>query len=256
MVLVVPRRELLLAAVAAAGTGWRRPVVATELTLRPISAAVAANGGSLGPMALYPDPVLRLRANSVESFGPELARFGELLLDGMTSTAIAASQYGVDARVIALRNESSPDPTAPLLLVNPRVLARSEEERMRPWREICLVLPPDLEVDLLRDEWVEVEAEDVYGRTFRRRLRDEPARAFQHELDHLNGILIVDHAALEELPASIRERERAQHEARQKRAFRRPIEASRQADPLTGARALRPVEPRSRFALEEDLAKM
>lgn len=192
--------------------------------MRTVDAVIRA--GELGPMSLYPDPVLRLRASEVKRFGPNVEAFGDMLLAGMRSTAIAASQYRVDARVIALRNESSPDPSAPLVLVNPRVLARSAEEQMVPWREVCLVLPPSLEVELLRDAWVEVEAEDTAGRTTRRVLRGEPARAFQHELDHLNGVLIVDHAALEDLPPEISRLEAPRHAARQRVAYARPVDES------------------------------
>ena len=71
---------------------------------------------------------------------------------------------------------------------------------MAGWREVCLVLPPGLEVELLRDETLEVRAQDVRGVPFSTALSGEAARAFQHELDHLDGILIVDHAALDELP--------------------------------------------------------
>ena len=95
---------------------------------------------------------------------------------------------------------------------------------MRPWNEICLVFDrdfPDLRVDLLRDAVVEVEAQDCYGRPFRRTLRGEAARAFEHELDHLNGILIVDHAALEDLPPEIVAAERPYHAERQRAAFDR-----------------------------------
>ena len=221
--------------------------------LRPIEAVVKA--GTLGPMALYPDPVLRVAASPVEAFGPSLTRFGAIMVEEMTSSAITAIQYGVDARIIALRGESSPD-SKPLVLVNPRVLARSAEESMLAWREICLVLPPGLEVELLRDREVEVEAEDTDGRTFRKKMRGEPARAFQHELDHLNGILIIDHAALEDLPDDIRRREQSDHESRQRRAYRRPIESSRLPDPVTGKRALRPADKRSRFAIDADLATL
>ena len=107
---------------------------------------------------------------------------------------------------------------------------------MRPWNEICLVFDrdfPDLRVDLLRDAVVEVEAQDCYGHPFRRTLRGEAARAFEHELDHLNGILIVDHAALEDLLPEIVATERPHHAERQRAAFARtqlvppqPVEAN------------------------------
>jgi len=85
-------------------------------------------------------------------------------------------------------------------------------------------IPHGCQVELLRDEWVQVEAFDAFGRPFSRRLRGESARAFQHELDHLNGVLIVDHAGLEELPASIQRIEMNLHSTRQRRAFQRPID--------------------------------
>jgi len=146
-----------------------------------------------------------------------------MLVAGMRSNAITALQFGVDARIIALRGAASPSAFhAPLVLVNPEIVSRSPEERMVPWREICLVLPPELEIDLLRDEAVRVAARDVTGRPFAMTLRGEAARALQHEvclpctrwlapgltsidsnrgraaharaqLDHLNGVLIIDH---------------------------------------------------------------
>eukprot|EP00536_Pseudo-nitzschia_multiseries_P013594 jgi/Psemu1/310096/fgenesh1_kg.592_\ len=115
---------------------------------------------------------------------------------------------------------------------------------MVPWRESCgvMILPPPegdttttttttttfggtslLEVDLLRDAVVEVAAQDVTGKPVRKALSGEAARAFQHELDHLNGILIVDHADLADLPAAVAERETAMHRERQKRAFERTL---------------------------------
>ena len=64
---------------------------------------------------------------------------------------LATRRYGVDARIIFLRGPASPRST-PTVFVNPSILSRSAEEKMLPWREICLVLPPGLEIDLLRDE--------------------------------------------------------------------------------------------------------
>ena len=61
------------------------------------------------------------------------------------------------------------------------------------------------------------------GEPFRKTLRGEAARAFQHELDHLDGILIVDHAGIDELPAAIASLERPYHDARQRRAFARRV---------------------------------
>jgi peptide deformylase len=64
---------------------------------------------------------------------------------------------------------------------------------MRWWRERCLVLPPDVLVTLMRDARIKVHAFDLQG-SYTVTLEGEAARAFPHELDHLNGVLIIDHA--------------------------------------------------------------
>ena len=114
--------------------------------------AEVARSGRLGSMAYWPDPILRELASPVTDFGPELERFAGMLTMEMESRAIAAIQYGVDAQVLVLKGQSSPEPGGrPLVLVNPTVVARSDEVAMVPWREVCLVLPPTVEVELLRD---------------------------------------------------------------------------------------------------------
>ena len=183
---VMGRRCALAVAAAAAAWAPGRVVVAasaldggTALPLRSVEEA--ALGESLGPMALYPDPVLRRTAASVVSFGSEVERVASMLVAAMKSNAITALQYGVDARIIALKGEAAPR-GVPLVLVNPRITARSGEERMVSWREICLVFEvaaPDLEVELLRDETVTVAAQDTRGAAFTVTLKGEPARALQ-----------------------------------------------------------------------------
>lgn len=135
------------------------------------------------------------------------------------------------------------------VFVNPTILARSTEDKMVPWKEYCLVVGTEivwpegeapkpetpgssmvwnaqqslLEVDLLRDETVEIAAQDIAGKPIRMSLSGEASRAFQHELDHLNGILIVDHAGLEDLPPAIAFLEEPLHKIRQARAFDRSV---------------------------------
>jgi len=224
----IPRRDFIHVAAAmyfAFAAPRNYALAETEETyLKRRSVEDVVRAGNLGKMALWPDPMLRRTAAPVSSFGPTLAKFCDMLVRGMESRAIAAIQYGVDAQVVALKGESSPNPGgAPFVLVNPRILERSDELDMKPWQEVCLVLPPDLKINLLRDAWVTVEAEDTEGSTFTRTLRGEPARAFQHEYDHLRGVLIIDHASMDELPAEMQKLERAEHAIRQLRAFERPL---------------------------------
>ena len=198
----------------------RTPTLSAPRELQTL--ADVAHSGQLHSILLWPDPILRKNASPVTEFGPEVARVALMLTRTMESRAIAAIQYGVDAQMIVLKGQSSPEPGGrPLVLVNPTIVARSDERDMVPWREVCLVLPPGVEVDLLRDAWLSVQYQDVRGTSVTRTLRGEPARALQHEHDHLHGILIVDHAALEELPPAVQEVERPKHSERQRRAFER-----------------------------------
>ena len=197
------RRQLLIGLGAAVGSAGARPATlasaadvtewqdprweslglkGTAVPLRTIEAAAKAD--TIGQMGLYPDPLLRrvgspvLRSETTGAFDAAVGKVADMLIAEMKSNAITALQYGVDARIIVLRGPASPRST-PTVFVNPTILSRSAEERMVPWREICLVLPPGLQVDLLRDEVVEVRAQDVSGVPFATTLRGEAARAFQ-----------------------------------------------------------------------------
>ena len=170
------RRQLLLglgAAVGSAGarpaslasaadvTEWQDPrwdslgLKGTAVPLRTIEAAAEAD--TIGQMGLYPDPLLRLvgspvlRPEATGVFDAAVGKVADMLVAEMKSNAITALQYGVDARIIVLSGPASPRST-PTVFINPSIISRSAEEKMLPWREICLVLPPGLEIDLLRDE--------------------------------------------------------------------------------------------------------
>ena len=94
--------------------------------------------------------------------------------------------------------------------------------------ECCLVLPPDVRVTLLRDAFISVQYLDVQGHLHTQELDGEVARALQHELDHLNGILILDHATDEtdldsQIFPTLKELEAKEHSARQQMAFERMV---------------------------------
>jgi peptide deformylase len=144
---------------------------------------------ALAQIRQYPDPALRLKANDVESFDADLARLVEqlqhLLIDA-NGLGLAATQLGVLRRVFVLR----PDPDLDLqVLVNPR-LVESSDERVAD-DEGCLSLQ-GVVIPVERHERVTVEASDPEGNQVRLELEGLPARVAQHELDHLDGILILD----------------------------------------------------------------
>lgn len=207
----VERRGLLaagsLAAVPPAWTG-------TALDLVSIDGFDAP----LAPFARYPDPVLRVDAAAVVRYDDKLRRVAEAVAATgrrVGAVGLAATQCAVDARLVVLGRCS---------YVNPRIIGRSAEADMVVWRESCLVLPPDVVVETLRDKSIVVEANDLLGRTFRRKLVGELARAFQHEYDHMRGILILDHAydvVSSSLFPHMADLEAPNHDRRRRRAWGR-----------------------------------
>jgi peptide deformylase len=137
----------------------------------------------------YPDPVLRMQAREVESFDDDLASLVERmrhLLRDANGIGLAATQVGVLRRVFLFLPDPEQDAVA---LVNPRIVERSDERVSDD--EGCLSLQ-GVVVPVERDERVTVEASDSEGNEVRFELEGLPARIAQHELDHLDGVLILD----------------------------------------------------------------
>jgi len=144
---------------------------------------------ALAQIRQYPDPALRLKAHEVESFDGDLAQLVEQLqhlLADANGLGLAATQVGVLRRVFVLR----PDPDEESqVLVNPRLVEGSDERVSDD--EGCLSLQ-GVVIPVERHERVTVEAQDQEGNTVKLELEGLPARVAQHELDHLDGILILD----------------------------------------------------------------
>ena len=137
----------------------------------------------------YPDPVLRMQAREVESFDGDLASLVERmrhLLHDANGIGLAATQVGVLRRVFLFLPDPEQDAVA---LVNPRIVERSDERVSDD--EGCLSLQ-GVVVPVERNERVTVEASDPEGNEVRFELEGLPARIAQHELDHLDGVLILD----------------------------------------------------------------
>jgi peptide deformylase len=137
----------------------------------------------------YPDPVLRMQAREVESFDDDLASLVERmrhLLRDANGIGLAATQVGVLRRVFLFLPDLEQDAVA---LVNPRIVESSDERVSDD--EGCLSLQ-GVVVPVERNERVTVEASDPEGNEVRFELEGLPARIAQHELDHLDGVLILD----------------------------------------------------------------
>jgi peptide deformylase len=140
----------------------------------------------------YPDPVLRVRCAEVTTFDEELASFVRDMVETMHAApgvGLAASQVGVEKRVAVVDLSVGEDPAQLLVLVNPVIESR---EGLEVESEGCLSIP-DLTEKVERPERVVVTAQDAAGASRRIVAEGWMARAICHEVDHLDGVLFVDH---------------------------------------------------------------
>jgi len=136
----------------------------------------------------YGDPVLRRRAVPIDAVTPELKR----LVDDMTDTmydevgiGLAAPQVGHSVRLLVVGDEEGRGVQA---LVNPVI---TESGGSVTAEEGCLSLP-GIFADVTRAQWVKLEARDLEGRPITITARGLRSRVFQHEIDHLDGVLFID----------------------------------------------------------------
>jgi len=168
----------------------------------------ARRDAALQHVRKFGDPVLRATALPVERFDGELqeevARMGELMRDAL-GVGLAATQLGVLHRVLVYKAYAEEPLTA---LVNP-VLEWVSDERETA-EEGCLSLP-GVHVEVERHAQVRVRAQDEQGRPLQVEAEGLPARVIQHEIDHLDGTLILDRISRE----ARKEAMRAMREARE-----------------------------------------
>ena len=135
----------------------------------------------------YGDPVLRRRARPVDEVTPEVERLVDDMIDTMDEVGIglAAPQVGASLRLMVVADEDGRGAQA---LVNPVIV---EQGGSVTAEEGCLSLP-GIFAPVTRAEWVRLEARDLTGRPVSLRARHLRARVFQHEIDHLDGVLFID----------------------------------------------------------------
>ena len=139
----------------------------------------------------YPDPVLRSRANEVTEFDASLAALLARMERVMTAghgIGLAAPQVGVLQRVVVYQPDEDAEPTA---LVNPQIVERSED--VEAMEEGCLSLgAATVTVEVERPVRIRVEALDVAGDPVGFEVDGLASRVIQHEVDHLDGVLVID----------------------------------------------------------------
>jgi peptide deformylase len=142
---------------------------------------------ALSQIRKYGDPVLRMRANDVEAFDEELERLAERmthLMHDADGIGLAATQVGILRRLFVFSHEDED-----YVLVNPEITSRSRGAGIDD--EGCLSLGP-VRVPVERACSVTIEGKDARGEDVRFELEGFSARVVQHELDHLDGTLMID----------------------------------------------------------------
>jgi peptide deformylase len=142
---------------------------------------------ALAQIRQYGDPVLRMHAGEVEAFDEELERTAErmvALMHDADGIGLAATQIGIVRRIFVVNHDGDD-----LVLVNPVLTRIAGDPEID--EEGCLSLG-DVRVPVERQPEVTIDAKDVAGTSFSLELAGISARVVQHELDHLDGTLIVD----------------------------------------------------------------
>lgn len=143
------------------------------------------------PIKTYPDPILRTVCQAIDHIDQDTVALCDDMVETMRlahGAGLAANQVGVPARLIVLDPRSKKE-SKPLILINPVIVEQDSEEVNE---EGCLSFPKFYEY-IKRAKKVLVKAIDLRGESFEMECDGFLARAVQHELDHLNGILLIDH---------------------------------------------------------------
>ena len=142
------------------------------------------------PIVKFPDPILQRPAEPVTEFNDDLRRLVDDMFESMYvahGIGLAAPQIGIPKRITVLDLSFQKNPEEKIALINPEVITKEgkvfEEEG-------CLSLP-DIREKVSRAARVRIRAQDLKGNWFEKEADELLARAFQHEIDHLDGVLFI-----------------------------------------------------------------
>jgi peptide deformylase len=147
------------------------------------------------PIVKYGDPILERPAATITKFDAELAELAEDMFATMYAAqgiGLAAPQIGKSIRITVVDVTSGKNPEAKIVMVNPEIIHFEGEKREE---EGCLSVP-GFRGYVVRPQFVTIKAQDAKGESFEIRGEDLLARAFCHEIDHLNGVLFLQHLSM------------------------------------------------------------
>jgi peptide deformylase len=144
------------------------------------------------PIVKYGNPVLETPAAPVTVFDDQLGILVDNMFESMYEAhgvGLAAPQIGISQRLAVIDVTFKEDPEARLVLVNPQII---HKEGKQAQSEGCLSVP-DFRETVTRAKKVTIRAQDVHGKWFEKTGEELLARAFAHEIDHLDGKLYISH---------------------------------------------------------------
>jgi peptide deformylase len=152
-------------------------------------------GAKIYEVVKYPDPVLAKTGAKVTEFDAELSTLVEDMFDSMYAAqgiGLAAPQIGISKQITTIDVSFKERPEDKLVLINPEIIERKGKQYEE---EGCLSLP-EIREKVNRAAWCKVRAQNVKGEWFEVEGEELLARALQHEIDHLHGVLFIEHLSL------------------------------------------------------------
>ena len=168
---------------------------AEALPEKPAAAVPAGPPRKIYPIVKYGDPILEKNTATVTKFDAELAELAEDMFASMYAAqgvGLAAPQIGKGIRMAVVDVTVGKNAEAKIVLVNPEIIHAEGEKREE---EGCLSIP-GFRGYVVRPLFVTVRAQTVTGESFEIRGEDLLARAFCHEIDHLNGVLFIQYLSM------------------------------------------------------------
>lgn len=163
------------------------------------------------PIRIIPDPVLRQKAEAVTVVDKRVAQFMEDMLESMYKghgIGLAANQVGSLERVITVDISQERNASKALMMANPEIIW-SDPEATFTYNEGCLSIP-DQYADVTRPKRIRLTYLDQHGKKQELEAEDLLSQCIQHEIDHLNGVLFIDHISKMKRDIIIRKVEKAQ----------------------------------------------
>jgi len=181
---------------------------------------------AIRPIFETPDPVLRQISKPVTTFDAELKTLVADMFETMYAApgiGLAAVQVGVPIRLLVIdlqepadpEDPESPNVKDPRVFINPEILWHSDDEV--PYTEGCLSVPEQY-AEVMRPDRIRAKWQDKDGKTYEEEIDGLLAVCLQHEMDHLNGVLFIDHLSRLKRDMVLKKLAKWRKEQQQKRA--------------------------------------